>query len=176
MTGICPPNIRTAPIWRITLKVSLMWLALNSLKLSAQSPPWRRKAFPMAASASLSSKLLASPAKTMGGNDSMVCSTEASSSLSGYSGSCNAFFDFQLSTLHFPAAAELAGLAAVREVFVGSAAWIAEMGWWECLVVVGMEREKLEGCWWVWVIIVSYNDLEEREYAVALERAMLNLS
>lgn len=48
-------------------KVSPMLLALNSLNLSAQSPPCNRKALPRAVSSSLSSKLLASPANTDGG-------------------------------------------------------------------------------------------------------------
>uniref|UniRef100_A0A0A9DA13 AROF n=1 Tax=Arundo donax TaxID=35708 RepID=A0A0A9DA13_ARUDO len=39
MTGIWAPNMRTADIWRRTRKVSRMLLPLNSLKLSAQSPP-----------------------------------------------------------------------------------------------------------------------------------------
>lgn len=63
--------------------MSLMLVALNSLKLSAQSPPWRRKALPTAASANLSSKFLASPAKTIGGKASMVLRTESSSPASG---------------------------------------------------------------------------------------------
>lgn len=82
-----------------------MLLALNSLKLSAQSPPCKRKAFPMAASARRSSKLLASPANTMGGNASRVRRTDSRSSGSGYSGSCKAFLDFQLSMLHLPGTA-----------------------------------------------------------------------
>jgi hypothetical protein len=49
------------------LKVSPMLLALNSLKLSGQSPPCRRNALPMATLASRSSRFLASPAKTMEG-------------------------------------------------------------------------------------------------------------
>lgn len=58
----------------------------------------------------------------------MVCSTEANSSLSGYSGSCKAFFDFQLSTLHFPVVVVLvAAVVAVAAVPDGSAAWTAEM-------------------------------------------------
>ncbi|BAT02707.1 Os07g0622250, partial [Oryza sativa Japonica Group] len=94
--------MRTAPIWSRMRKVSRMLLALNSLKLSAQSPPWRTKARPMAASARRSSRWRASPANTTGGNVSIVLSTESSSSWLGYSGSCSAFFAFQLSTVHFP--------------------------------------------------------------------------
>ena len=76
----------TTDICRRTRKVSLMLLALNSLKLSAQSPPWRRNDRPTAASARRSSRVRASPAKTMGGNASTVRSTSSSSALSGYSG------------------------------------------------------------------------------------------
>uniref|UniRef100_J3LPD9 Uncharacterized protein n=1 Tax=Oryza brachyantha TaxID=4533 RepID=J3LPD9_ORYBR len=105
MTGIWPPKVRTADIWRRTRKVSRMLLPLNSLKLSAQSPPWRRKARPMAASARRSSRCRASPANTMGGNASIVLRTDSSSAGLGYSGSCSAFFDLQLSTAHFAGAA-----------------------------------------------------------------------
>lgn len=117
-------------------------LAWNSLKLSAQSPPWRTKARPMAASAMRSSRWRASPANTTGGNVSMVLSTVSSSSWFGYSGSCSAFFDFQLSTAHFPGAAGFFSGVATAEAedlaaaaagtagplfFDGSAAWMAEM-------------------------------------------------
>ncbi|WVZ92434.1 hypothetical protein U9M48_038499 [Paspalum notatum var. saurae] len=91
----------TTDICRRTRKVSLMLLALNSLKLSAQSPPWRRNARPTAASASRSSSLRASPAKTMGGNASTVRSTSSSSALSGYSGCCSAGRPRQLPTDHW---------------------------------------------------------------------------
>ncbi|BAS84508.1 Os03g0389601, partial [Oryza sativa Japonica Group] len=104
MTGIWPPKVRTADIWRRTRKVSRMLLPLNSLKLSAQSPPWRRKARPMAASARRSSRCLASPANTIGGNASIVLSTASSSAALGYSGSCSAFFVLQLSTAHLAGA------------------------------------------------------------------------
>jgi hypothetical protein len=135
--GTWPPNMRTAPIWSRTRKVSRMLLPLNSLKLSAQSPPWRTKARPMAASARRSSRWRASPAKTTGGNVSMVSSTASSASWLGYSGSCSAFFAFQLSTAHFPAGAGFfSGAATVGAAvfaaagplfFDGSAAWAAAM-------------------------------------------------
>lgn len=54
---------------------------------------------PIAACPSRSSSLRASPAKTIGGKDSRVLRTESRDSLSGYSGSWEAFFDFQLSIL-----------------------------------------------------------------------------
>ncbi|KAJ7956795.1 hypothetical protein O6P43_023180 [Quillaja saponaria] len=155
-----------------------MLLALNSLKLSAQSPPCKRNAFPIAASPSCSSKLLASPANTMGGNDSIVWSTDSSSFLSGYSGSCKAFLDLQLSILHFPEPIEdvVDGLSATTLFLVGSAAWTAEtcwrdlgrwvclvgmrvkVGWWEC------EEEEREG--------VLHNDFEE--IVEAFESAIVN--
>ncbi|KAL0921024.1 hypothetical protein M5K25_008051 [Dendrobium thyrsiflorum] len=62
-------------------KVSRMLLALNSLKLSAQSPPWRRNARPRAASPRRSSRLRASPAITIGRKFSIVWSTDSKSSL-----------------------------------------------------------------------------------------------
>jgi hypothetical protein len=89
--------------------VSLMLLALNSLKLSAQSPPWRRKARPTAASARRSSRVRASPAKTMGGNVPTVRSTSSRSALSGYSGCCCAGRPRQLPTDHW-----LGGRSAAR--------------------------------------------------------------
>lgn len=98
--GICPPNIRTTLICRSNLKVSRILLALNSLKLSAQSPPCNKNAFPTAASARRSSKCLASPANTIGGKSSRVLRTAARLASLGYSGSCKAFLDFQLSMLH----------------------------------------------------------------------------
>ena len=130
-----------------------MLLALNSLKLSAQSPPCRRNALPMAASASRSSRFLASPANTIGGNVSRVLSTDSSSSSFGYSGSWSAFLVLQLSTLHFTGTALwvvlavvgvaccFGGLSETTGFLAGSAAWTAEIegsdlrlegmeGWW----------------------------------------------
>jgi len=134
MTGIWPPNIMTTLIWRRIRKVSRMLLALNSLKLSAQSPPWSRKAFPRAASPRRSSSVRASPAKTIGGNASSVWRTDSRSSLLGYSGSCRAFFAFQLSTAHFPARDGAGaggdwglGLSETTGFLAGSAAWTAKM-------------------------------------------------
>uniref|UniRef100_J3MTY5 Uncharacterized protein n=1 Tax=Oryza brachyantha TaxID=4533 RepID=J3MTY5_ORYBR len=98
----------TTDIWRRTRKVSRMLFALNSLKLSAQSPPWRRNARPPAASARRSSSLRASPAKTIGGNASTVRSTCSSSALSGYSGCCSAVRPRQLPTVHLLGAARTA--------------------------------------------------------------------
>ncbi|KAG6390867.1 hypothetical protein SASPL_148612 [Salvia splendens] len=78
-----------------------MLLALNSLKLSAQSPPWSRKAFLTATSARRSSRLRTSPANTSGGYAAMVSSTDYSSAVSGFSGRCRAFFVFQVFLLSF---------------------------------------------------------------------------
>jgi hypothetical protein len=141
MTGVWAPNMRTADIWRRTRKVSRMLMPLNSLKLSAQSPPWRRKARPMAASARRSSRRRASPENTIGGNASIVLSTPSSSAAFGYSGCCSAFFVLQLSTAHFPGAgaASRSGAKVGDEVFAaagtefcpfdGSEEWTARMVW-----------------------------------------------
>jgi len=148
MIGIWPPNISTTLIWSIILKVSLILMALNSLKLSAQSPPCNKKAFPIAASASLSSNLLASPAKTIGGNASIVFKTDWSSLASRYSGSCNAFFVFQLSKDHFPVPGAAYSFTAT-EFLVGSAA-TAEIERWDfdMWVLFPGTKEKVGGCCW----------------------------
>lgn len=148
-----------------------MLFALNSLKLSAQSPPCKRKALPMAASASFSSRCLASPANTIGGKASRVFSTESRSFWSGYSGSCSAGLDFQLSSVHFE------GEAATDEgdCFVeGSAAWTAEIRvrYLELRVLAEGTREWVG--WWcgverVWVLL--YKDLDER--VAVFERAIV---
>src|SRR6185437_7480020 len=57
-------------------------------KLSAQSPPWRRKASPAATRASAFFRLRASPAKTSGGNVASCASTSANAFASGYCGIC----------------------------------------------------------------------------------------
>lgn len=71
----------------------------------------------------------------------MVFSTDSSSALSGYSGSCKAFFDFQLSSVHLPETAEAA------EGFLGaSGEWTAEMERWDFgLVGLVGRKEKEEG-------------------------------
>lgn len=163
--------MRTALIWSNTLKVSLILFALNSLKLSAQSPPCKRKALPRAASANFSSRCLASPAKTIGGKLSMVLSTDSRSFLSGYSGNCSAFFNFQLSTLHFTVWAGTegeAGLAfSVTVGFLdGSAACTAEMeaerrrratGSTEGEGVLREEQEReWDGWGWVWREVAAW--------------------
>lgn len=91
----------------------------------------------------------------------MVWSTDSSSFLSGYSGRCKAFLDFQLSSVHFPVTAAREGAAAVAaeaaagflpppgtEFLGGSAAWTAEirgtdLGWW-----VGLVGKKEREGWW----------------------------
>ncbi len=116
----------TTPIWSSNLNVSLILFALNSLKLSAQSPPCIRKAFPMAASASLSSKLRASPANTSGGKLSKVFTTPSSLSWSGYLGCCKAVFNPQLLGVQSCAAPPDSLVAgASRLLLTGSAAWTA---------------------------------------------------
>src|SRR5579872_701224 len=65
-----------------------MLLAPCSAKLSAQSPPCRRKASPAATLANAFFRLRASPAKTSGGNVASCASTSAKARASGYSGIC----------------------------------------------------------------------------------------
>ena len=47
-TGMAAPNVKTTAICSRTRNVSRMLSGWNSAKLSAQSPPWRRKASPLA--------------------------------------------------------------------------------------------------------------------------------
>lgn len=96
-TGEPPENVRTTAICRNTRNSSRMWLAPCSEKLSAQSPPCSRKAWPAATSASARFSLSASPAKTSGGYEATLASTSARSALSGYSGTWMIGFDLQLS-------------------------------------------------------------------------------
>src|ERR1700722_9226921 len=77
-----------------------MLLAPCSAKLSAQSPPWRRKASPAATSASAFFRLRASPAKTSGGNVASCASTSANAFASGYWGICLTGLVRQLSGVH----------------------------------------------------------------------------
>ncbi len=107
-------------------KVSLILLALNSLNLSAQSPPCNRKALPQAVSSSLSSKLLASPVNTDGGELFSVFRTPSSACSSVYVGCCRAVLDFQLSRdhQHLAATPPFSPAAAADDAlfFTGSAA------------------------------------------------------
>ncbi len=82
-TGLPPAKVSTTAICRIRRKVSRMLLALNSLKLSAQSPPWSRKALPSATSPSRPFSRRASPANTRGGIPARVSSTRVSAAGSG---------------------------------------------------------------------------------------------
>ena len=66
-TGTFAPNVKTTAICSITLYVSLNISALNSSKLSAQSPPCNKNASPLDAAANFVLRDLASPAKTNGG-------------------------------------------------------------------------------------------------------------
>src|ERR1051326_5692750 len=74
-----------------------MLLAPCSAKLSAQSPPWSRKASPLATLASLRLSARASPAKTSGGKVASCFSTSANAWASGYSGTCRIGLVRQLS-------------------------------------------------------------------------------
>ena len=82
-TGWPPAKVSTTAICRISLKVSRMLSAWNSLKLSAQSPPCSRKALPSATLPSSSFSRRASPAKTSGGMLRSWSSARASAAWSG---------------------------------------------------------------------------------------------
>ena len=71
-----PDNIRD------TLKVSLIFSGWNSAKLSAQSPPCSKKAFPSTTSAKDFFKDLVSPANTKGGYFFILLKTKSNSFLS----------------------------------------------------------------------------------------------
>src|ERR1700685_720336 len=77
-----------------------MLLAPCSAKLSAQSPPCRRKASPAATRASAFFRLRASPAKTSGGNVASWASTSANAFASGYCGTARTDRLRQLSGVH----------------------------------------------------------------------------
>src|ERR1700736_2807831 len=66
--------------------MSRMLFGWNSAKLSAQSPPCNKKAFPAATAARRCCKRRASPAKTRGGKRRRVSSTLASAASSEYPG------------------------------------------------------------------------------------------
>ena len=100
-TGQLAPKVSTADICRMTRNMSRMLSALNSAKLSAQSPPCRMNTSPAAARARLAFSLRASPANTSGGNVRSSFSTRISASGSGYSGCCLIGMPRQLSGVHF---------------------------------------------------------------------------
>ncbi|MCY1484215.1 hypothetical protein D9M68_178040 [compost metagenome] len=66
-TGQPAAKVITTAICSSTLKVSRIFAAENSAKLSAQSPPCRRKARPAVTSANCRRSSRASPANTSGG-------------------------------------------------------------------------------------------------------------
>ena len=113
MVGIWPPKVRTTAICSMSRNVSRMLLAPKSLKLSAQSPPCRRNARPMAASPSRSSSFRTSPANTSGGEAASARSLASSAARSGYSGICRAGRARQLPGAHSP------GPAAAARAIVG---------------------------------------------------------
>ena len=82
-TGSEAPKVSTTAICNSTRNVSRMVLAVNSEKLSAQSPPCSTNALPSAASARCAFSRRASPANTSGGYLPMRASIEASLSGSG---------------------------------------------------------------------------------------------
>jgi hypothetical protein len=82
-TGQAAPKVSTTAICNRTRKVSRMLSALNSAKLSAQSPPWSKKPRPSATSPKVAVRRRASPAKTSGGNARSRASAAASLAPSG---------------------------------------------------------------------------------------------
>ena len=98
---VCGKFQRIDDIAAIGGKVSRIFCGWNSAKLSAQSPPCSRKAFPSATLASLSFKSRLSPAKTSGGIFFRKRRVSSNWLLSGYSGSCCAGCFFQLVGVHF---------------------------------------------------------------------------
>src|SRR5690348_403031 len=99
-TGEEPAKVSTTAIWRKTRKKSRILLAPCSAKLSAQSPPWSRKASPAATRASAFFRLRASPANTSGGKLASWASTSANALASGKSGTCSTGLVRQLSGVH----------------------------------------------------------------------------
>ena len=81
-TGFLPPKVKTTAIFNNTLKVSLIKSAENSSKLSAQSPPCNKKAFPDSTFAKSFFRFLTSPANTSGGRLQSEFTTLLSWSLS----------------------------------------------------------------------------------------------
>ncbi|KAL2530203.1 Uncharacterized protein Fot_22804 [Forsythia ovata] len=73
----------------------------------------------MAASPSRSSRLRASTPNTIREKSSRVLKIESSTSAFGYSGSCRAFFDFQLSYIHFLEGALVSTVAVAAAVAGG---------------------------------------------------------
>ena len=66
-TGNEAPYINTTAICKIVLTRFLILSAVASAKVSAQSPPCNKNAFPDAAAASLDLRVSTSPANTNGG-------------------------------------------------------------------------------------------------------------
>ena len=87
-TGKDAEKVKTKAICKITLKVSLILSGWNSAKLSAQSPPCKRKAFHSVTWASDFINALVYPAKTRGGYEPTFFKTIASSFSSSYFGMC----------------------------------------------------------------------------------------
>src|ERR1044072_9322065 len=89
-TGTEAAYVSTAPIWSRVLSLLRMWSADTASKASAQSPPWRRNASPLATAANRARSWSHSPAKTSGGYGSRSAITARRASVSGYSGCCAA--------------------------------------------------------------------------------------
>ena len=95
--GEAAPKVRTTAICNKTRKVSRILSGWNSAKLSAQSPPCSRKAFPSQTSPRVRFSFRASPAKTSGGNVRSCAEISASRSMSSYTGTCLIGLSRQLS-------------------------------------------------------------------------------
>ena len=66
--GKCDDTVNIKDTCKITLNKSLILSGWNSSKLSAQSPPWNKKAFPSLTSLNKCLSVRVSPANTSGGN------------------------------------------------------------------------------------------------------------
>ncbi|AKF86199.1 hypothetical protein MFUL124B02_23130 [Myxococcus fulvus 124B02] len=82
-TGLPPAKVSTSAIWRMRRKVSRMLSEVNSLKLSAQSPPWSRKALPWATWARAEVSLRVSAGFTSRGSRDSSSSTRVRARASG---------------------------------------------------------------------------------------------
>src|SRR5262245_35094125 len=97
-----------------------MLLAPCSAMLSAQSPPWSRKASPAATRPSAFIRLRASPANTRGGNVASCFSISASFAGSGYCGTWTIGFLRQLSGVQRSAMTALPFIASLLRLYTSA--------------------------------------------------------
>ena len=90
-TGFRVPRISTRLIWRSILSLLVIASGVQSLSVSAQSPPWRMKRLPWAASARSDLSRSISHEVTSGGSVWSLVTARCNSSGSWYSGCCAAF-------------------------------------------------------------------------------------